>query len=144
MKAFLSHALALALALVSISAFADPGPHNEELKAQMKAMNANFKAIQAGATNPALYPALAAKADEIITQAQGAEAMLPTTVTELPEPQRSERKALYEKLIGDLTGVATQLSVALKAGDKAAVAKAIEDMKASRSEGHDQFRRKEE
>lgn len=113
----------------------------ETLKATMKSMNANLKAITERVVDASKNAESLALAEELQRSTVVARGLLPGSVTGLPEAEQPGRKALYEQMIDQLSETAQQLVEAFRKGDNAQAQTVIDGLRQQQKDGHREFKK---
>lgn len=111
-----------------------------DLNTIMQGLGAKFRELGTLAPNPATADAARAVNRDLFQLSLEAVQVLPTTVTNLPEPEQTEKAVIYRKLILQLLTQSQDLELALARGNAEQVAEALRALAQTRREGHTLFR----
>jgi soluble cytochrome b562 len=115
-----------------------------ELEGKMDEMGGAFRKLRGqikDASKNAESIVLVQKMRAIATEAA---TLKPAKAEDLPEADRAKFIADYQKSMKAFAGTLAKLEAALQAGDNAAAAKLVEEIRSAQKEGHKEFKRPDE
>jgi hypothetical protein len=119
---------------------AQEGP-DSTMKAAMKVIGANTKAIAMGSSDPSALAGLVPKAQEIRAQILSIVGETPEELAKsVPADKLPLARLGYEKLMLTLAAQTVDLEIALRNGSQVEVKAALDAMSDTKSDGHDQFK----
>ncbi|MBC7371547.1 MAG: hypothetical protein H7326_08285, partial [Bdellovibrionaceae bacterium] len=109
------------------------------LKQNMKQAGALFKAIGTSIKDPAKNPENAKSVEQMADFFQLTYAQIPDAVQKIPEAQRAQALAGYQKLIQDELELCKELHAAFLANNSDLATQIYQKMKDLKEEGHDKY-----